>query len=83
MVCFRYVTVNTAHKGDNMDNNNNNNCTGQCLLILVHVDMSPHIFAVTAAAAAAVSKVCLLVYFQSPLLLHLPGFTVYSQTLIH
>jgi hypothetical protein len=28
MVCFRYVTVNTLHKGDNKDNNNNNNNNG-------------------------------------------------------
>jgi len=25
MVCFRYIIVNTLHKGDNKDNNNNNN----------------------------------------------------------
>ena len=25
MVCFRYVIVNTLHKGDNKDDNNNNN----------------------------------------------------------
>ena len=24
MVCFRYITVNTLHKGDNRDKNNNN-----------------------------------------------------------
>jgi hypothetical protein len=25
MVCFRYVIVNTLHKGDDNNNNNNNN----------------------------------------------------------
>jgi hypothetical protein len=25
MICFRYVIVNTLHKGDNEYNNNNNN----------------------------------------------------------
>jgi len=25
MVCFRYITVNTLHKGDTNNNNNNNN----------------------------------------------------------
>jgi hypothetical protein len=25
MVCYRYIIVNTLHKGDNKDNNNNNN----------------------------------------------------------
>jgi hypothetical protein len=25
MFCFRYIIVNTLHKGDNKDNNNNNN----------------------------------------------------------
>jgi hypothetical protein len=25
IVCFRYIIVNTLHKGDNKDNNNNNN----------------------------------------------------------
>ena len=25
LVCFRYIIVNTLHKGDNKDNNNNNN----------------------------------------------------------
>ena len=25
MVCFRYITVNNLHKGDNTDGNNNNN----------------------------------------------------------
>ena len=25
MVCFRYIIVNTVHKGDNNNNNNNNN----------------------------------------------------------
>ena len=25
MACFRYIIVNTMHKGDNKDNNNNDN----------------------------------------------------------
>ena len=25
MVCFRYIIVNTLHKGDNKDDDNNNN----------------------------------------------------------
>jgi hypothetical protein len=25
IVCFRYIILNTLHKGDNKDNNNNNN----------------------------------------------------------
>jgi hypothetical protein len=25
MICFRYIIVNTLHKGDKYNNNNNNN----------------------------------------------------------
>jgi len=35
MVCFRYIIVNTLHKGDNKDNNNsyNNNNNNVCIIM--------------------------------------------------
>jgi hypothetical protein len=39
MVCFRYVIVNTLHKGDNMDNNNYNNYYYIVMLSLIRMYM--------------------------------------------
>jgi hypothetical protein len=46
MVCFRYIIVNTLHKGDNKgnddgnnNNNNNNNTAGLLLLLLMMMMM--------------------------------------------
>ena len=33
MICFRFVIVNTLHKGENRDNNNNNNNNNIVLLL--------------------------------------------------
>ena len=48
MVCFRYIIVNTLHKGDNKDDdddtttttttNNNNKCNHTCSTLMLHTE---------------------------------------------
>ena len=49
MVCFRYIIVNTLHKGNNKDddttttttttnNNNNNKCNHTCSTLMLHTE---------------------------------------------
>ena len=40
MVCFRYIIVNTLHKGDNDNNNNNNNNNATIAIITIIIIIS-------------------------------------------
>ena len=72
MVCFRYVIVNTLHKGDNKDDdnddNNNNYYSIYCILFFLG-QPSGYLGVVTVGALSplntrTISKLGIIIYFN-------------------